>query len=107
LQQLAGKTSSSSNVLKEVTSLLSEEAGRLKLGPSSADSFKTFEALEFLVMGVHGKLCLWRALQVAANADARLTGQDYQLLITRAEAQHTQIEEQRLMAAMALPAPNI
>jgi hypothetical protein len=57
-------------------------------------------------MGVHGKLCLWRALQVAANADASLTGLDYQLLIARAEAQHSQVEKQRLLTALALVPPS-
>jgi hypothetical protein len=57
--------------------MLSEKASRVKLGGGAAGPFETFEALEVLVMGIHGKLCLWRAPRAAAHIDTRLAGLDY------------------------------
>lgn len=42
-------------------------------------TLNAFEALEFLVLGIHGKWAMWRALSVVAADDSRLDG-----LITRA-----------------------
>jgi hypothetical protein len=65
--------------------------------------FGTFEALEFLALGIQGKLSLWHALQVAATTDARLRGLDFEALIAKAEEQYTKVEERRLaLAATAL-----
>jgi hypothetical protein len=91
------------NVLKEFTAWVGEKASRVKLGVGARAEFGTFEALEFLALGVQGKLSLWRALRVAAASDARLSGLDFEQLIVRAEAQYAQVEEQRLaLAATAL-----
>jgi hypothetical protein len=40
----------------------------------------TFEALEFFALGIHGKLALWRALQITAPFDSRLAGMDFEQL---------------------------
>ena len=60
--------------------------------------------LEFLALGVLGKLSLWTALEAAAPSDARLQGVDFAHLAGRAKAQHTIVDARRLEAAKtALP----
>jgi hypothetical protein len=99
LQHFADGVGSGSNMLKEFTAWLGEKASRVKLGAGAAGEFGTFEALEFLALGVQGKLSLWHALRVAAVSDARLSGLDFEQLIVRAKAQYAQVEEQRLISA--------
>ena len=71
----------------------------MKLGQSSGEDFGTFEALEFLALGVRGKMGMWEALDVASALDARLRGYDFKQLATRAQSQHEKVEQQRLEAA--------
>jgi hypothetical protein len=99
LQQLAEKAGSGSNVLKELTGWLAEKVTRLKLGQGSGESFGVFEALEFLALGVRGKMGMWQALDVAAPSDTRLSGFDFKQLAARAEIQYQLVEQQRLRAA--------
>jgi hypothetical protein len=106
LQRLAEKVGSGSNPLKEFTGWFAEKATRLKLGQGSGGSFGTFEALEFLALGVRGKMGMWQALDVAASGDARLGGYDFKQLSARAEAQYQQVEEKRLQAAKSALEPN-
>jgi hypothetical protein len=49
--------------------------------------------------GIQSKLSLWRALQVVFATDTRLSRLDYQKLISRAEAQYSNVEERRLLLA--------
>jgi hypothetical protein len=99
LQHLAENAGSGSNVLKELTGWLAEKVTRLKLGQGSGQAFGLFEALEFLALGVRGKMGLWQALDVAAASDTRLSGYDFKHLTARAEKQYQQVEQQRLRAA--------
>jgi hypothetical protein len=86
---------------KEWAAWLTEKVSRLKLKHGSGDSLGTFEALEFLVLGIHGKRALWRALSTLAASDPRLHGMDFDNLIARAERQHDMAEERRLAHAPA------
>jgi hypothetical protein len=70
-----------------------EKVSRLKLKHGSADGLGTSEALEFLVIGIHGKWALWRALAEVASFDRRLQGVDFGELAARAENQHQKVEE--------------
>lgn len=99
LASIAEKIGAGSSVFKELGGWIGEKAMRMKLGQSGEDDFGTFQALEFLTMGVQGKAALWRALAVATVSDARLQGYDYPGLILRAEAQYAKGEEQRLHSA--------
>jgi hypothetical protein len=99
LQRLADKVGSGTNALKEFSAWVGEKASRVKLGAGLQGEFGEFEALEFLALGVQGKLSLWHALRVVATSDARLRDLDLQRLIVRAEAQYAQVEEQRLASA--------
>ena len=57
------------------------------------------EELELLLLGVNGKLALWRALRGTMGDDPRLSGTDFEALITRADSQRRRLEHQRLKAA--------
>ena len=72
---------------------------RFKLGPGSSEDLAMLETLETLGLGILGKLALWDALKTIAPTDARLSGVDLDLLIDRARAQHSRVEERRLDAA--------
>jgi hypothetical protein len=106
LQRLAEKVGSGSNLLKEFTGWAAEKATRLKLGQGSGGDFGTFEALEFLALGVRGKMGMWQALDVAAPGDTRLSGCDFKQLAARAEAQYHQVEQNRMQAAKTALQPN-
>ncbi len=96
LQGIAEKVGGGTNVLKEVTGWVSEKATRVKLGQNSGDEFSTFQTLEFLALGILGKVALWQVLDVAAASDERLRGYDFQQLITRAREQHAEVEYRRI-----------
>lgn len=103
LKGIIERVGNGSAKLKELTGWMAEKVSRFKLNREKQAGLGTFEALEFLELGIYGKLLLWRALALIAPTDARLLGVDYAQLATRAEAQHTATEERRLqLAAQAL-----
>jgi hypothetical protein len=61
--------------------------------------------LEFLALGVRGKLGMWQALDGAAANDPRLSGYDFKQLAARAETQYQQVEQQRMQTAKIALAP--
>jgi hypothetical protein len=99
LRELAERIGVGSSGMKEMTAWVGEKVSRLKLRRGSSNGLGTFEALEFLELGIHGKSALWRALAVAAPADGRLQNMDFEHLAARAETQHAQVEEHRLEVA--------
>jgi hypothetical protein len=106
LQNLAREIGAGSNMMKEAAAWVSEKASRVKLGTGITGDFGTFEALEFLALGIQGKLHLWYALQVVAVTDARLRALDFKFLISRVEEQYAKMEERRLaLATLALCPP--
>jgi hypothetical protein len=102
LGRLTENIGSTSGGPKEWAAWLTEKVSRLKLKHSSSDGLGTFEALEFLLLGIHGKWALWRALSVVAPYDPRLAGKEFGALIARAEAQHGKVEEERLNFARSV-----
>jgi hypothetical protein len=98
LKGLAERVGSGSSGLKELTAWLGEKISRLKLRHGE-DGLGTFEALEFLELGIHGKWALWRALGAVASTDGRLQGLDYDHLAARAQKQESRVEEQRMELA--------
>lgn len=106
LQSLAKRIGTGSNILKEAAAWMGEKASRVKLGAGVSGGFGTFEALEFLALGIQGKLSLWHALQVVAELDVRLRRLDFKALIARAEEQYGKVKERRLaLAVIALSPP--
>jgi len=102
LVELIQRTGDSPSGFKELGAWLSEKVSRLKLKHGSGEGLGTFEALEFLMLGIHGKWALWRALSVVAPFDERLKAVDLSHLLTRAESQQEQVEEQRLALARSV-----
>ena len=76
LARLTERAGGTAGGMKEWGAWLAEKVSRLKLKHGSADGLGTFEALEFLVIGIHGKWALWRALAEVASFDKRLQGVD-------------------------------
>jgi len=104
LRQIAERAGASGTSIKELASWLGEKLSRMKLGHDRGDGLATFEALEFLTVGIHGKWVLWCALAAAAPYDPRLDGVDFAKLADRAQKQHDRVDERRLEAAVtALP----
>jgi hypothetical protein len=99
LKELAKETGNGQSTLKELGAWLSEKASRFKLGDGANGPFEVFEALEFLSLGILGKLSLWSALHVAARSDTRLEGVDFTRLIGRAESQYAAVEKRRISCA--------
>jgi hypothetical protein len=96
LQEIIGRVSDGTPILKEAAAWLGEKLSEFKL---RRGYFGTFEALEALALGIQGKLALWRALEIIAGADVRLQGLDFSQLADSAEQQHSQAEELRLQSA--------
>ena len=107
LKQISEEIGEGSSGIKDIASRIAERVGRLKLDDGGKITFETFESLEFLTLGVHGKLALWRGLAVASTTDVRLQGVDYGLLERRAASQEEKIEAERLALARTVFCPEI
>jgi hypothetical protein len=97
LEQLMGDLDIGRDRVKVAAAWVGEKAGRLKLNGSlfSYSPLSRLEELEFLLLGVSGKLAMWRALDHAAHlGDAKLSE-----LEARAESQRERLEALRLRAA--------
>ena len=99
LRGLSERVGAASNVVKELGAWLTERLSRVKLSGQRDRDLETFESLEFLQLGIHGKLALWRALAVVSATDARLGGTDFSHLARRAEDQESRVEQRRLETA--------
>ena len=88
------------NPVKQATGWLAETASRVKFsGAASGDAeHGIFMALESMVLGVLGKLSLWRALREVRTSHPPLAALDLDALIARAEEQHATLERERLAA---------
>jgi hypothetical protein len=96
LRQLADRVGRTASPLKEAAAWFAEKVSRLKLNHDSENGLGTLEALEFLALGIQGKLAMWRALGSAQNSDPRLQGMNFEQLAARASSQHDRVEERRL-----------
>ena len=85
--------------VKKVGAFVAEKVGRLKLNGSLFSYSPLSRLVEFegLMLGITGKLGLWRSLQEVG--DPRLDEFDLAALEARASEQQGAIEEQRLEAA--------
>lgn len=99
LKRLAERVGGGPSKVKELTAWLGEKVSRLKLGHGANEGLGLFEALEFLDIGIHGKLELWRALAAVGSANPRLRGVDFEHLASRAEKQRAEVEKRRLHVA--------
>jgi hypothetical protein len=102
LRSIAEKVGHGSSAVKKAGGWLLEKFARLKLGHTGSTNFELFESLELLALGIQGKLCLWKALQVASGSDSRLREYDFAELVSRAEQQYDNVEAQRLNLAQTI-----
>jgi hypothetical protein len=102
LHKIVARIGAAPSTTKEAGGWLLEKLARLKLGHTGSADFRLFEALELMVLGILGKLALWRALQNIANLDVRLTEFNFVELIARAQDQYERTEKMRLTMANSL-----
>jgi hypothetical protein len=86
---------------KQVLAWGGEKFGRLKLNGQirGYSPLSRLVELEGLIIGVTGKLQLWRALSVAAAGDPRLARFDFDALVERAEDQRSRLADLHAEAA--------
>jgi len=90
-----------SNPIKESSAWIGEKVGRLKLNGqiTGYSPLSRLMEIEGLMLGVSGKLELWRSLRAAAGSDERLAEVDLRALIRRAEDQRERLERLHESAA--------
>jgi hypothetical protein len=99
LERLAASTGATGFQLKELAGWVGDKLSRLKLAPVKT-AFHTFEALEFLSLGILGKRALWRTLKSVSSCYPELEAVDLDQLLERAEAQYEATEKMRLQMAV-------
>jgi hypothetical protein len=97
LRDLGGKESKA----RKAAAWLTEKVGqaKLRLDDPGTGQLRLLEALEALLLGIQGKLALWRALAVAVDRVPQLRQLDLPRLELRAREQHDRVEVQRLQVA--------
>ncbi len=89
---------------------LAEKAGRLKANGHLFARSPLSDVLEAesMLLGVLGKAACWRTLRILAESDERLSADDLDTLLDRAEQQSATLEELRSTAAVRalLPQPS-
>jgi hypothetical protein len=101
LQGLLERVGGEESAVRKAAVWLTEKLGRakLKLDDSGDGELRVFEALETLVLGIQGKLALWRALKAAADRIPQFQNTNFAGLEQRAVQQHQRVEDQRLLSA--------
>ena len=101
LLDLMGRMGTPKNPVKQATGWMAEKASRVKFSGrlSGEPDHGVFMALEALALGVEGKRSLWVALREVAGEYPPLASTNLDELINRAEAQHAELERERLSAA--------
>jgi hypothetical protein len=99
LQELMDRLGVGRDRVKTSAAWLAEKAGRLKPNGRllSYSPLSRLEEIEFLMLGVSGKLAMWRALDHTMHE--RLGGLELAELEARAESQRRRLEALRLRAA--------
>lgn len=85
---------------KPVLAIAGERIARLKLNGRlrGYSPLSRFEELDFLIMGIDGKVVLWRNLRDHAGLGTRLGDVDFDALIDRAREQRSQLERHHAAA---------
>jgi hypothetical protein len=106
LRSIAEKIGPGPSAIKQAGGWLLEKLARFKLGHTGSSNFEMFESLELLAVGIQGKRCLWKALQVASRLDSRLREYDFEALDSRAQQQYDKVESERLNLAQTVLSPS-
>jgi hypothetical protein len=104
LEALADSLDVTRNPVKQAGGWAAEKWSRIKFsGAGSGDAgHGNFMAIETLALGVAGKRCLWRALEVVSDRYEAIDREEMVRLIGRADAQFETLEAARLEAAAAI-----
>ena len=100
LIKLMGRLDIAESRIRRAGGWLAEQVAEFKFAMED-QSLRRLERLEALVVGIQGKLRLWRALDAASNFNRDLAGVDYGRLAQRALDQHNRVETLRIDAAMS------
>jgi hypothetical protein len=102
LQDLLKRLGIRADPVKIVASVGAERLGRLKLNGELLrySPLSRLEELELLLLGVTGKLALWRALRATLGDDPRAEAADFDRLIERATSQRRRLERLRERAVI-------
>lgn len=108
LRDLIGAFEKNESVVRKAGAWVMEKFGQVKLGIDRGDvsGVGLLEAFEGLVLGITGKMLLWRSLAVASRTRPQLRGPDYAELERRAAQQRDRVEQKRLAAAREAFAPS-
>ena len=96
LQKHVDRLGGNTNVTRESSAWVAENASNLKLDDSWSG---TFQSLEMIALGIQGKLALWGALMMLDEDDTRIKHLPLVELIERARVQHARVEECRCKCA--------
>lgn len=88
---------------RKATAWLAERVTQLKLrvDDKAGGTLRLLESLEAVLLGIEGKLTLWRTLAAASQDISELRSLDYDRLTRRAQEQRGRVEALRLNAARA------
>ena len=100
-EQMMRRLGFSTRTPKTALAVAAERLGRLKLNGRiiSRSPLSRFEELDFLVMGIDGKVVLWQNLRDGAGLGSRLPDINFDALIERARNQRAQLEPFHAQAA--------
>lgn len=98
---LMQRMDTSESPVKQAGAWVTEKASRAKVAglTSGEPQLGRFIAIESLVLGVLGKLSLWRALAHVADQHPAIAPIDLNELIDRAQTQYDRLERERLVAS--------
>jgi hypothetical protein len=102
LQRIADRAGKETLDLKQAAGWLAEKASRFKLSHDDPYGLGTFQALEALALGILGKLALWQAVAVVPEIDSGVGKKELDQFIARAQRQHKEVEETRLLVAKSV-----
>jgi hypothetical protein len=87
--------------VRRAAAWVTERAAQLKLfaDDPGGGPLRLLESLEFLSLGIEGKLALWQSLTAVAPDIPALQSVDFARLADRARDQRRRVEEQRIKAA--------
>jgi hypothetical protein len=99
LQEIMARNGIEPDRVKLAVAWVTEKAARLKFNGAllRRSPLTPFVELEVLAIGIHGKLLLWKALQVQPPDPA--TEAQLDALVERAQRQHDKVAQRRLDAA--------
>lgn len=106
-EQMMRRLGFSTRSPKSVLAVVAERLGRLKLNGHiiSRSPLSRFEELDFLLMGIDGKVVLWQNLRDGAGLGERLPDINFERLIERARSQRAELEPFHAQAAQAALRP--